>query len=107
MIREEVGVDHGVTVSNSSDDQHTSDGNSGGKDDEDDGDDGEGWDSDARGCDVCVRGWDAGATSWDAHACNFDQNRGRQHGGTSQIDEDSLNMSLSLMSMDTENSSFE
>ncbi|KAK4849763.1 hypothetical protein QYF36_000611 [Acer negundo] len=35
----------------SSDDQHTSDGNSGGKDDEDDGDDGDdggGWDSGAR-----------------------------------------------------------
>ena len=50
VIREEVGVDHGVTVSSSSDDQHTSDGNSGGKDDEDDGDDGNdggGWDSDA------------------------------------------------------------
>ena len=39
-------------------------------------------------------GWNASATVWDAHAGNFDQNRGRQHGGTSQIDEDSLNMSL-------------
>ncbi|KAK0590065.1 hypothetical protein LWI29_022295 [Acer saccharum] len=38
VIREEVGVDSGVTVSSSSDDQHTSDGNSGGKDDGDDGD---------------------------------------------------------------------
>ncbi|KAK0608764.1 hypothetical protein LWI29_035625 [Acer saccharum] len=53
VIREEVGVDRGVTVSSSSDDQHTSDGNSGGKDD---GDDEGGWDSSARG-------WDAGATS--------------------------------------------
>ncbi|KAK0605452.1 hypothetical protein LWI29_027015 [Acer saccharum] len=115
VIREEVGVDRGVTVSSSSDDQHTSDGNSGGKDD---GDDGGGWDSSARGWDtgatswdVRARGWDAGATSWnasatdwDAHA-NFDQNHGRQHGGTSQIDEDSLNMSLSSMSMGTENGS--
>ena len=39
VIREEVGVNHGVTVTSSSDDQHTFDGNSGGKDDEDDGDD--------------------------------------------------------------------
>ncbi|KAK3229496.1 hypothetical protein Dsin_001377 [Dipteronia sinensis] len=42
VIREEVGVDRGVTVSNSSDDQHTSDGNSGGKDDGDEGDEGKG-----------------------------------------------------------------
>ncbi|KAK2635735.1 hypothetical protein Ddye_030527 [Dipteronia dyeriana] len=48
MIRDEVGVDRGVTVSSSSDDQHTSDGNSGGKDD---GDDGGGSDSGARGLD--------------------------------------------------------
>ncbi|KAK2647835.1 hypothetical protein Ddye_015324 [Dipteronia dyeriana] len=58
VIIEEVGVDRGVTVSNSSDDQHTSDGNSGGKDDEDDGG---GWDSGARGWDSDVRGWDARA----------------------------------------------
>ena len=38
---------------------------------------------------------------WDAHAGNFDQNRGRQHGGTSQIDKDSLNMTPSSMSIDT------
>ncbi|KAK2652840.1 hypothetical protein Ddye_012696 [Dipteronia dyeriana] len=64
-----------------------------------------------RGWDVRAGCWDAGATGlnatatdWDAHASKFDQNRGRQHGGTSQIDEDSLNMSLSSMSMDTENS---
>ena len=44
MIREEVGVDLGVIVTNSSDDQytyddqHTSDVNSGGKYDGDDGD---------------------------------------------------------------------
>ena len=42
VIREEVGVDRGVIVSNSFDDQHTSDGNIGGKDDRDDGDDGGG-----------------------------------------------------------------
>ncbi|KAK2655189.1 hypothetical protein Ddye_008241 [Dipteronia dyeriana] len=41
VIREEVGVDSGVIVSSSSDDQHTSDGNSGGKDDGDDGDGGD------------------------------------------------------------------
>ncbi|KAK3205666.1 hypothetical protein Dsin_019712 [Dipteronia sinensis] len=41
VIREEVGVDRGVTASSSSNDQHTSSGNSGnsgGKDDRDDGD---------------------------------------------------------------------
>ena len=38
---------------------------------------------------------------WDAHAGNFDQNRGRQHGGTSQNVKDSLNMILSSMSIDT------
>ncbi|KAK3205254.1 hypothetical protein Dsin_019300 [Dipteronia sinensis] len=94
VIREEVGVDRRVTVINSSNDQHTSDGNSGGKDD---GDEGRGWDSGARGWDtgatswdVRDRGWDVGATGWnasaagwDAHVGNFDQNRGRQHGGTS------------------------
>ena len=41
---------------------------------------------------------------WDAHVGNFDQNRGRQHGGTSQNVEDSLNMTLSSMGIDTENS---
>ncbi|KAK2636057.1 hypothetical protein Ddye_030849 [Dipteronia dyeriana] len=41
VIREEVGVDRGVIVSNSSDDQHTSDGNSGGKDDGDNRDSGD------------------------------------------------------------------
>ncbi|KAK3222601.1 hypothetical protein Dsin_009626 [Dipteronia sinensis] len=68
VIREEVGVDRGVTVSNSSDDQHTSDGNNGGKDNGDDGDDGDeggGWDSG-------VGGWDAGATSWDVCAGGWD-----------------------------------
>ncbi|KAK3206898.1 hypothetical protein Dsin_020944 [Dipteronia sinensis] len=76
------------------------------------------WDSSARGWDAGAtswddrdRDWDAGTTSWnaiaagwDTHAGNFDQNRGRQHRGTSQIDEDSLNMTLSSMSMNTENS---
>ena len=46
VVREEVGVDLGVIVTSSSDDQHTSDVNNGGKDD---GDDGEGWDSGVRG----------------------------------------------------------
>ncbi|KAK3189502.1 hypothetical protein Dsin_029063 [Dipteronia sinensis] len=53
VIIEEVGVDRGVTVSSFSDDQYTSDGNSGEKYD---GDEGGGWDSGAGG-------WDAGATS--------------------------------------------
>ncbi|KAK3189590.1 hypothetical protein Dsin_029151 [Dipteronia sinensis] len=65
MIREEVGVDCGVTVSSSSVDQHTSDGNSGGQDDGDDGDEG-------RGLDSSARGWDAGATSWDVRARGWD-----------------------------------
>ena len=80
VIREEVGVDHGVTVSSSSNDQHTSDGNSEGKDD---GDDGGGWDVRAGGWDADATGWNASATGWDTHACNFDRNRGRQHRGTS------------------------
>ncbi|KAK3195820.1 hypothetical protein Dsin_027130 [Dipteronia sinensis] len=42
VIREEIGVNHGVIVSSSSDDQHTSDGNSGRKDDRDDRDEGVG-----------------------------------------------------------------
>ncbi|KAK3218510.1 hypothetical protein Dsin_012480 [Dipteronia sinensis] len=90
VIREEVGVDRGVTVRNSSDDQHTSDGNSGGKDDGDEGGGWDfgagGWDAGATSWDVRARGWDAGATGWnasaagwDAHASNFDQNHGRQH----------------------------
>ena len=100
VIREEVGVDHGVTISSSFDDQHIFDGNSGGKDDGDDGDGGDetrGWDSGAGGWnagatswDVHAEDWDAGATGWNAsavgwnaHTNNFDQNRGRQHGGTS------------------------
>ena len=41
VIREEVGVDCRVIVTSSSDDQHTSDVNNGGKDDGDDGDDGD------------------------------------------------------------------
>ena len=41
VIKEEVGVDRGVIVTNSFDDQHTSDVNSGGKDDGDDGDGGD------------------------------------------------------------------
>ncbi|KAK3218806.1 hypothetical protein Dsin_012776 [Dipteronia sinensis] len=57
VIREEVGVDRGVIVSSSSDDQHTSDGNSGGKDD---GDDGDGGDE--------ARDWDSGAGGWNASA---------------------------------------
>ncbi|KAK3225579.1 hypothetical protein Dsin_005441 [Dipteronia sinensis] len=61
LIREEVGVHRGVIVSNSYDDQHTSDGNSGGKDD---GDDGDGRDE-ARDWDSGAGGWNAGATSWD------------------------------------------
>ncbi|KAK3225561.1 hypothetical protein Dsin_005423 [Dipteronia sinensis] len=108
VIREEVGIDRGVTVSSSSDDQRISDGNSGGKDDGDDGDDGDeggGWDSGARGWDAGVTCWNASAAGWNAHAGNFDQNRGRQHGGASQIDEDSLNMTLFSMSMDTKNGS--
>ncbi|KAK3229532.1 hypothetical protein Dsin_001413 [Dipteronia sinensis] len=122
VIREEVGVDRGVIVSSSSDDQHTSDGNSGGKDDGDEGDGGDeardwdsgagGWNAGATSWDVRAGGWDAGATcwnasaaGWDAHTGNFDQNRGRQHGATSQIDEDSLTMTLFLMSIDTKNCS--
>ena len=111
VIREEVGVDRGVIVTSSSDDQHTYDVNSGGKDDggdEDGGDEAKGqdfgaggWNAGATSWDVRAGGWDAGATGWDAYAGNFDQNRGRQHGGTSQNDEDSLNMTLSSMSMDT------
>ena len=69
VIREEVGVDLGVIVTSSSDDQHTSDVNSGGKYDGDDGDEARGWDSGVGGWndgatswDVCVGGWDAGAT---------------------------------------------
>ncbi|KAK3217756.1 hypothetical protein Dsin_011726 [Dipteronia sinensis] len=50
VIIEEVGVDRGVTVSSSSDDQHTFDGNNGGKDD---GDDVDGADE--------TRDWDSGA----------------------------------------------
>ncbi|KAK3182847.1 hypothetical protein Dsin_030133 [Dipteronia sinensis] len=72
VIREEVGVDRGVTVSNSSDDQHTSDGNSGGKDDGDEGDEGEGWDAGATSWDVRVGGWDDGATSWDVRVGGWD-----------------------------------
>ena len=94
MIREEVGVDRGVIVTNSSDDQHTSDVNSGGKDDGDDGDEARGWDSGVGGWntgaiswDIHAGGWDTGAIGWDANEGNFDQNRGRQHEGTSQIDE--------------------
>ncbi|KAK3194230.1 hypothetical protein Dsin_025540 [Dipteronia sinensis] len=49
VIREELGVDRGVSVISSSDDQHTSDGNSGGKDY---GDERGGWDSGVRGWDV-------------------------------------------------------
>ena len=68
VIRKEVGVDRGVIVTSSSDDQHTSDVNSGGKYDGDDGDDGDEarcWDSDAGG-------WNAGATSWDVRAGGWD-----------------------------------
>ncbi|KAK3226835.1 hypothetical protein Dsin_006697 [Dipteronia sinensis] len=78
VIREEVDVDREVIVTSSFDDQHTSDGNSGGKDDRDDGDGGDkarGWDSSARGWnvgatgwDVRVEGWDAGATCWNVSA---------------------------------------
>ncbi|KAK3225348.1 hypothetical protein Dsin_005210 [Dipteronia sinensis] len=68
VIREEVGLDHGVIVASSSDDQHTSDGNSGGKDD---GDDGDGWDK-ARDWDSGVGGWNVGATSWDVRAGGWD-----------------------------------
>ncbi|KAK3227075.1 hypothetical protein Dsin_006937 [Dipteronia sinensis] len=50
VIREEVGVDRGVIVSSSFDDQHTSDGNSGEKDDEDGGNGGDE-----------ARDWDSGA----------------------------------------------
>ncbi|KAK3193173.1 hypothetical protein Dsin_024483 [Dipteronia sinensis] len=122
VIREEVGVDRRVIVSSSSDDQHTSDGNNGGKNDGNDrdgGDEARDWDSGAGGWtagatswDVRFGGWDADATGWnasaagwDAHTGNFDQNRGRQHEATSQIDEDSLTMTFSLMSIETENSS--
>ncbi|KAK3231865.1 hypothetical protein Dsin_003746 [Dipteronia sinensis] len=129
VIIEEVGVDREVIVTIPSDDQHTSDENSGRKDDGDDGDGGDkarGWDSGARGWnagatswDVRAGSWDAGATcwnasaagwdasaaGWDAHGGDFDQNRGRQQGGTSQIDEDSLSMTLSSMNIDTKNSS--
>ena len=52
VIREEVGADREVIVTSFSDDQHTSDVNSGGKDD---GDDGDGGDE--------ARDWNAGATS--------------------------------------------
>ena len=52
VIREEVGVDRGVIITSSSDDQHTSDVNSGGKDDRDDRDGGDE-----------ARDWNAGATS--------------------------------------------
>ena len=41
VLREKVGVDRGVIVTSSSDNQHTSDVNSGGKDDGDDGDGGD------------------------------------------------------------------
>ncbi|KAK3227508.1 hypothetical protein Dsin_007370 [Dipteronia sinensis] len=105
VSRSKVGVDREVTVSSFSDDHHTSNGNSGGKDDGDDGDERGGWDSGARGWDAGATCWNASAVDWDAHTSNFDQNRGRQHGGTSQIDEDSLNTTLSSMNMDTENSS--
>ena len=118
VIREEVGVYLGVIVTSSFDDQHTSDVNSGGKYDRDDGDDGDearcwdsgagGWNAGATSWDVRAGGWDAGATGWiasvagwDVHAGNFDQNHDRQHGGTSQNVEDSLNMTLSSMSIDT------
>ncbi|KAK2661975.1 hypothetical protein Ddye_000549 [Dipteronia dyeriana] len=59
VIREEVVVDRGVIVSSSSDDQDTSYGNSGGKDDGDDGDGGD----EARSWDSDVGGWNASATS--------------------------------------------
>ena len=65
VIREEVGVDLGVIVTSSSDDQHTSDVNSGGKYDGDDGDEARGWDSGAGG-------WNDGATSWDVRAGGWD-----------------------------------
>ncbi|KAK3198385.1 hypothetical protein Dsin_021800 [Dipteronia sinensis] len=78
VIREEVGVDRGVIVSSSSDDQYTSDGNIGGKDDGDDGDGGDkaidwdsgagGWNAGATSWDVRAGGWDAGATGWNASA---------------------------------------
>src|SRR5579862_1095271 len=64
-IREEVDVDLGVIVTSSSDDQHTSDVNSGGKNDGDDGDEARGWDSGAEG-------WNDGATSWDVRAGGWD-----------------------------------
>ena len=59
VIREEVGVDRGVIVTNSSDDQHTSNENSRGKDDGDDRDGGD----EARGWDSGVGGWNTGAIS--------------------------------------------
>ena len=65
VIKEEVGVDRRVIVTSSSDDQHTSDVNNGGKDDGDDGDEARGWDSGARD-------WNAGATSWDVRAGGWD-----------------------------------
>ena len=65
VIREEVGVDLEVIVTSSSDDQHTSDVNSGGKYDGDDGDEARCWDSGAGG-------WNAGATSWDVRAGGWD-----------------------------------
>ena len=68
VIREEVGVNLGVIVTSSSDDQHTSDVNSGGKYDGDDGDDGD----EARGWDSGAGGWNAGATSWDVRAGGWD-----------------------------------
>ena len=68
VIREEVGVDLGVIVTSSSDDQHTSDVNSGGKYDGDDGDDGD----ETRGWDSGAGGWNAGATSWDVRAGGWD-----------------------------------
>ena len=43
VIREEVGIDHEVIVTSPSDDQHTSDWNSGGKDGGNDGDGMWGW----------------------------------------------------------------
>ncbi|KAK2638399.1 hypothetical protein Ddye_026194 [Dipteronia dyeriana] len=48
VIREEIGTDHGVIVTSFSDNQHTSNVNSGGKDDgydEDGGDEARGWDA--------------------------------------------------------------
>ncbi|KAK2659066.1 hypothetical protein Ddye_005599 [Dipteronia dyeriana] len=66
VIREEVCADRGVIIFSSSDIQHTSDGNSGGKNDGDDGDGGDaarGWDSGARGRNAGAGGSNAGATS--------------------------------------------